>query len=63
MVLMSETGGHSLLKPEYIQILEGLCYTQVNENKLKNLTVIKNLYMISPQIVKPNIQSRDLHLV
>lgn len=63
LVLMSETGGHSLLKAEYIQILEELCYSQVNENKLKNLTVIKNLYMINPQIVKPNIQSRDLHLV
>lgn len=63
MVLMSDTGGKSLLQEKYIRIFEEMCYTQVNENKLKNLTILKNLYIIDPVFVKPLIQSRDLHLI
>lgn len=60
---MTETGGQNLLQEKYIKILEDMCYSQVNENKLKNLTILKNLYMLNPSFVKPLIQTRDLHLV
>lgn len=61
--IMNETGGRSILKQEYIAILEKLCYSLQNEVRMKAVLIVKNLYLINPGLVGSNIQSNDNQLI
>ena len=64
--ILNETGGRSLLRVDYIKLLEELCYNlqdMSNNAKMSSLMIIKRLYTLDPQLISANIQSRDTKLI
>lgn len=61
--IMAKSGGQSLLKPEYLQILEQMSYSNQKNVQLQCLMLAKELYKLDPQLVAENVQSKDTELL
>lgn len=65
-LVCSSGGGTSLLRQDYLAIIEALCYKEdgtSQEYKMKGVNLVKRLYTLNPQMVEACCSTRDTQLI